>query len=68
MRPDRKQLIVSAALTAVFIDATRIPVYAWYNHYYLYQNALLLFLIILAAILGNILGNKLLPQVSYPLF
>lgn len=50
------------------IDSTRIPVYAYSNYRYLEENMLLLSLIIGSAILGTVVGNRLVPKVSYELF
>lgn len=65
---DKKELIVSSAFVAVMIDSTRIPVYAYSNYRYLEENMLLLSLIIGSAILGTVVGNRLVPKVSYELF
>ena len=64
----KEELIVSSALIAVIIDATRIPVYAYTNFRYLQENILLLSLIVLSAILGTVIGSRLLPNVSHDLF
>lgn len=65
---EKKELIVSSALIAVIIDSTRIPVYAYTNFRYLQENILLLSLIVLSAILGTVVGSRILPKVSYDLF
>lgn len=65
---EKKELIVSSAFIAVIIDSTRIPVYAFSNYQYIQENSMLLVSIIASAILGTMLGNKLLPKVSYELF
>lgn len=64
----KQELIVSAALIAVIIDATRIPVYAYANFTYLQQNLLLMSTIVASAILGTVAGSRILPNVSYELF
>ena len=64
----KQELIVSAALIAVIIDSTRIPVYAYSNFQYLQENLLLLTTVVAAAILGTIVGSKIVPKVSYDLF
>ena len=65
---EKQELIVSAALIAVVIDLTRIPVYAYANYRYLTDNFLLLALVILASIAGTLIGSRILPQVSSELF
>jgi len=65
---EKQELIVSAALIAVIIDLTRIPVYAYANYRYLTDNFLLLALVILASIMGTLIGSRILPQVSSELF
>ena len=65
---EKQELIVSAALIAVVIDLTRIPVYAYANYRYLTDNFLLLALVILASIAGTLVGSRILPQVSSELF
>lgn len=65
---EKKELIVSSALIAVIIDSTRIPIYAYTNFTYLVDNILLLTLIVLSAILGTVIGSRILPKVSYELF
>ena len=65
---EKKELIVSSALIAVIIDSTRIPVYAYTNFCYLQENIILLSLIVLSAILGTVIGSRILPKVSYDLF
>lgn len=65
---DKQELIVSSALIAVIIDSTRIPVYAYSNFRYLQENIVLLSLIVIAAILGTVIGSRLLPKVTYALF
>ena len=64
----KQELVVSAALIAVIIDSTRIPVYAYSNFQYLQDNMLLLSTVIASAILGTVLGSRILPKVSYDLF
>ncbi len=64
----KQELIVSAALIAVVIDLTRIPVYAYANFQYLTDNLLLLAIVILASITGTLIGSRILPQVSSELF
>lgn len=64
----KQELIVSAALIAVIIDSTRIPVYAYSNLQYLQENLLLLASVVAAAILGTVVGSRLIPKVSYDLF
>ena len=61
---EKQELIVSAALIAVIIDLTRIPVYTYANYHYLTDNLLLLALVILASIAGTLIGSRILPQVS----
>ncbi|MDR3561165.1 MAG: sulfite exporter TauE/SafE family protein [Negativicutes bacterium] len=61
---EKEELIASAALIAVIIDATRIPVYAVSMHSYLEDNALLVAVVVATAILGTKLGGRLLPKVS----
>jgi len=65
---EKKELIVSSALIAVIIDSTRIPVYAYTHFHYLQDNIVLLSLIVLSAILGTVVGSRILPKVSYDLF
>ena len=65
---EKQELIVSAALIAVVIDLTRIPVYTFANYRYLRDNFLLLALVILASIAGTLVGSRILPQVSSELF
>ena len=65
---EKQELIVSAALIAVAIDLTRIPVYAYVNYRYLTDNFLLLALVTLASITGTLIGSRILPQVSSELF
>ncbi len=65
---EKQELIVSAALIAVVIDLTRIPVYTYANYRYLTDNFLLLALVILASIAGTLIGSRILPQVSSELF
>lgn len=65
---EKKELIVSSALIAVIIDSTRIPVYAYTNLHYLQDNIVLLSMIVLSAILGTVIGSRILPKVSYDLF
>lgn len=65
---EKQELIVSAALIAVVIDLTRIPVYAYANYRYLTDNFLLLAFVILASIAGTLVGSRILPQVSSELF
>ena len=65
---EKQELIVSAALIAVVIDLTRIPVYTYANYRYLTDNFLLLALVILASIAGTLVGSRILPQVSSELF
>jgi len=65
---EKQELIVSAALIAVVIDLTRIPVYAYANYRYLTDNFLLLAVVILASIAGTLIGSRILPQVSSELF
>ncbi len=64
----KQELIVSAALIAVIIDATRIPVYAYANFSYLQQNLSLMSSIVASSILGTIIGSRILPRVSHELF
>lgn len=64
----KQELIVSAALIAVIIDSTRIPVYAYANVHYLQENILLMTSVVLASILGTFIGSKVLPKVSYEWF
>ncbi len=64
----KQELIVSAALIAVIIDVTRIPVYAYANSGYLYQHGIVLTVVVVAAILGTLVGSRLLPKVSYSAF
>ncbi len=59
---EKQELIVSAALIAVVIDLTRIPVYTYANYQYLTDNRLLLALVILASIAGTLIGSRILPQ------
>ncbi|MDD4599532.1 hypothetical protein SDC9_03971 [bioreactor metagenome] len=65
---EKKELIVSSALIAVIIDSTRIPIYAYSNYKYMQENIMLLAAVVVSAILGTILGSKILPKVSYELF
>lgn len=65
---EKKELIVSSALIAVIIDSTRIPVYAYTNFRYLQESIVLLSFIVLSAILGTVVGSRILPKVSYDLF
>ena len=65
---EKQELIVSAALIAVVIDLTRIPVYTYANYQYLTDNLLLLALVVLASIIGTLIGSRILPQVSSELF
>ena len=67
-RLDKQELIASAAMIAVVIDATRIPVYAISNFGYLRENLTLMLLVILASIAGTVLGGRILPKVSYEFF
>ena len=67
-KQEKQELIVSAALIAVVIDLTRIPVYTFANYRYLRDNFLLLALVILASIAGTLVGSRILPQVSSELF
>lgn len=64
----KQELIVSSALIAVIIDSTRIPVYAYSNYGYLQAQGVLLATIVLVAILGTVIGSRLLPKVSSALF
>ncbi|MDR7867288.1 MAG: sulfite exporter TauE/SafE family protein [Sporomusaceae bacterium] len=64
----KQELIVSAALIAVIIDSTRIPVYAYANFQYLQENIVLMATVVAAAILGTVAGSRILPKVSYDLF
>lgn len=64
----KQELVVTAALIAVIIDSTRIPVYAYSNFQYLQDNILLLSTVVASAILGTVAGSRLLPKVSYDLF
>lgn len=61
---EKERLIASAALIAVIIDSTRIPVYAYYMHSYLTDNALLMFVVVATAMLSTKFGGQLLPKVS----
>ena len=67
-RLDKQELIASAAMIAVVIDATRIPVYAVSNYGYLRENLTLMLLVILASIVGTMIGGRILPKVSYEFF
>ena len=67
-RLDKQELIASAAMIAVVIDATRIPVYAVSNYGYLRENLMLMLLVIFAAIAGTVIGGRILPKVSYEFF
>lgn len=67
-RLDKQELIASAAMIAVVIDATRIPVYAFSNYGYLRENLTLMLLVILASIAGTLIGGRILPKVSYEFF
>lgn len=67
-RLDKQELIASAAMIAVVIDATRIPVYAVSNFGYLRENLTLMLLVILASIAGTLIGGRILPKVSYEFF
>lgn len=65
---EKKEFIASAALIAVAIDSTRIPVYIYTMHNYLIDNAVLMSVVVLTSIAGTALGGKLLPQISAELF
>ena len=67
-RLDKQELIASAAMIAVVIDATRIPVYAVSNYGYLRENLMLMLLVVFAAIAGTVIGGRILPKVSYEFF
>jgi uncharacterized membrane protein YfcA len=65
---EKKEFIASAALIAIVIDATRIPVYIYTMHQYLFANLGLMAAIVAASILGTMLASRVLPQVSAELF
>lgn len=67
-RLDKQELIASAAMIAVVVDATRIPVYAVSNYGYLRENLMLMMLVVFAAIAGTVIGGRILPKVSYEFF
>ncbi|WP_346352987.1 sulfite exporter TauE/SafE family protein [Azotosporobacter soli] len=64
----KEELIASAALIAVLIDVTRIPVYAYTQFHAMEEHAALLALVVCASVAGTLIGGRLLPKVSYDWF
>ncbi len=67
-RLDKKEFVASAALIAVVIDCTRIPVYVYTMHGHLAANGLLLLTVVASSVAGTALASRVLPQVSAELF
>lgn len=65
---EKREFIASAALIAVIIDSTRIPVYVYTMHQYLFDNLGLMAAVVATSILGTLLASRVLPQVTAELF
>ncbi len=67
-RLEKKEFIASAALIAIVIDCTRIPVYVYSMHGDLMANGALLLAVVASSVAGTVLASRVLPQVSAELF
>lgn len=65
---EKREFIASAAIIAVVIDSTRIPVYVYTMRQYLFDNLGLIAAVVVSSILGTLLASRVLPQVSAELF
>lgn len=65
---DKKELIASAALLALIVDATRIPLYLYAQQELLQAQIPLLTLVVVAAVSGTLIGGRVLPHISYDWF
>lgn len=65
---EKKEFIASAALIAIVIDCTRIPVYVYTMHGHLMANGALLLAVVASSVAGTMLASRVLPQVSAELF
>lgn len=67
-RLEKKEFIASAALIAIVIDCTRIPVYVYSMHEHLVTNGGLILAVVASSVAGTVLASRVLPQVSGELF
>jgi uncharacterized membrane protein YfcA len=60
--PDKSEYAATAAVLALVVDATRLPVYIWHDATFLTSNTQLLALFVMAALLGAQLGRRWLEK------
>jgi uncharacterized protein len=64
----KEQLVATAALIAVFIDATRLPIYLISYRDSIARNWVVLLVVVSVAYIGTLVGKKLLEKVSITQF
>lgn len=64
----KEQLVATAALIAVVIDATRIPIYLYSYSNILRNYGVILFVVVTVAYIGTLIGKQLLERLSLAQF